>query len=127
MENIKPYNNLNDWLVSTTFQTEHGEAKWDDLMKAYAEVQRRKQSRKLYLQSEKGKEYNRLKAKTFYERHKDEILEKRKNTYETNKDVILSRSKAYYETHKEQIKEKQKQKRQSLRQECKNATEKSNT
>lgn len=131
MENENLYNeneneiyNLNDWLVSTTFTTQHGNVKWEDLLKAYGEVKKRKEQRQLYLQSEKGKEYNRAKAKAFYQRHKDKILEKRKLQYDTDKDTLLNRSKAYYEAHKDDIKQKQKQKRKSMTQEWREATEK---
>ena len=87
-----------------------------ELVRAYEAEQRRKESRKAYLQTDKGKEYNRQKAKSFYERHKAEILEKRKTQYEENKDVILNRSKAYYEAHKDVIKQKHKEKRKTMSQ-----------
>ena len=105
-------------------ETQYGKVEIDDLVKVYEATQRRKEARKAYLQTEKGKEYNRQKAKAFYERHKAQILEKRKTQYEQDKDTILSRSKAYYEAHKDDIKQKHKEKRKSMTQQWSDATQK---
>ena len=77
---------LNDLLVSTKFQTEFGEATYHDMRRAFENEKRRNERRKAYFQTEAGKEYNRQKAKNFYQRHRDEILAKRKEQYQTKKE-----------------------------------------
>jgi len=85
--------------------------KLEDLLRLYEREQRYKENKKAFYASDEGKEYNRQKAKLFYQRHKEEILAKRKTRYETDSETLLNRAKAYYALHSDEINEKNKQKR----------------
>ena len=61
--------------------------------------------------AEAGKEYNRLKAKEYYARHKSDVLLKRKMEHEEKKEEHNARALAYYHANRETILEKKKAKR----------------
>ena len=70
--------------------TKYGEMTLEQLVD-YAEkwkamMEKQNNLRHKYNQTEKGKIQNRQRAKTYYEKHRDEILEKRKAAREKQKD-----------------------------------------
>lgn len=81
-------------------QTSFGQVELPVLVKLYEAQQKHFQARKEWLKTEEGKAYNRMKAKEFYARHKEEILAKRKALYEVKGDVLNERQKGYYRQRK---------------------------
>lgn len=71
--------------------TEFGEVSVDELARMYTLARHRalrSQAKRLeWLQTDDGKEYNRGRAKAYYQRHKEAILEKRKETYAAKKEL----------------------------------------
>lgn len=66
------------------------------LMKLYEARQKQNARKAEWAKTEEGKAYNRKKAKEYYERNKDKVLEKRKARYDTDRDTLLNRAKDYY-------------------------------
>lgn len=85
----------------------------DKLLHVYNNYQRRNEARNEWFKTEEGKAYNRLKAKEYYLRHKQTILEKRAKRYETDRDTLLNRAKDYYANHADEINMKNKTKREA--------------
>jgi|CryBogDrversion2_2_1035213.scaffolds.fasta_scaffold00654_4 hypothetical protein len=83
----------------------------DKLLHLYDLHKRNTDRRKAYLETEAGKEYNRLKAKEYYTRHKSEVLLKRKAEHEEKKETHNARALAYYHANREVILEKKREKR----------------
>jgi len=100
-------------LTNTVFTTNYGEATLPDLLKAFEMSQRQKEAKKAWLQTDEGKEYNRTKAKEYYNRHKDVVLEKRKERYEKDAPLLNERSMTYYTNNKEKILNRLKEKRKT--------------
>ena len=96
----------------TVVVTSYGEANIDALIKAYERVKKIDESRKAWLQTEKGKEMNRKKSKRFYENNKEKIKQKRAERYLDNHDAILTRQKEYYKKNAETINKKLREKKQ---------------
>lgn len=73
----------------STVATSFGDVPLETLVKRYeSEKQReaRKYEKRLaFLQTDAGKEWNRAKAKAYYEKHKTEVLAKRKDWYMINR------------------------------------------
>jgi len=73
----------------STATTSFGEVPIDVLVKRYENEKKRaakKYERRLtFLQSDEGKEWNREKAKAYYERNREKVLAKRKAAYEAKK------------------------------------------
>jgi hypothetical protein len=69
----------------STVPTSFGEIPLDVLVKRYENEKqrevRRYEKRLEFLQTDAGKEWNRVKAKAYYERNKAKVLAKRKATY----------------------------------------------
>lgn len=78
------------------------------LLKVYQKEQERKEKRRAYLQTEEGKEQNRIKSAIFYERNRERVLEKRKEKYEEEKDFYRARNRVYY-AKKKALEEQKKQ------------------
>ena len=95
------------------FTTNYGDATLPELLKAFETAQRHKEAKKAFLKTEEGKAYNRNKAKEYYNRHKDLVLEKRKEQYEKDSSLFNERSMAYYVNNKEMILNRLKEKRKS--------------
>jgi hypothetical protein len=73
----------------STVTTSFGEVPLDVLVKRY-ELEKKRDVKKYerriaYLQTDEGKEWNREKAKAYYERNKEKVLAKRKAMYEAKK------------------------------------------
>jgi hypothetical protein len=100
-------------LTNTVFTTNYGEATLPELLKAFEMSQRQKEAKKAWLQTDEGKEYNRIKAKEYYKRHKDVVLEKRKERYEKDAPLLNERSMTYYTNNKEKILNRLKEKRKT--------------
>ena len=95
------------------FTTNYGDATLPELLKAFETAQRHKEAKKAFLKTEEVKAYNRNKAKEYYNRHKDLVLEKRKEQYEKDSSLFNERSMAYYVNNKEKILNRLKEKRKS--------------
>lgn len=100
-------------LKNTVFSTNYGDATLPDLLMAYEISQKRKEAKKAWLQTDEGKEYNRNKAKQYYNRHKELVLEKRKERYEKDAPLLNERSMTYYTNNKEKILNRLKEKRKA--------------
>ena len=74
----------------SSIQTDLGTVSLDELVRVYVlhkkASQRHQEARLKFLQTEKGKEFNRSRAKAYYEKHKDTVLEKRKAYYQKKKE-----------------------------------------
>ena len=73
----------------STATTEFGEVSLDVLVKRY-ELEKKREAKKyerrlIFLQTDEGKEWNRMNAKQYYERNKATVLAKRKAAYEAKK------------------------------------------
>ncbi len=95
------------------FTTAYGEATIQDLLTAYEKKKRYEAAKKEWMKTDAGKEYNRKKAKDYYERHKTEILAKRTARYETDKETLIERAKQYYALHTEECIEKNRLRREA--------------
>ena len=95
------------------FTTNYGDATLPELLKAVETAQRHKEAKKAWLLTDEGKEYNRIKAKEYYNRHKEKVLEKRKERYERDAPLLNERSMTYYTNNKEKILNRLKEKRKS--------------
>lgn len=78
----------------STATTEFGEVPIDVLVKRY-ESEKKREARKYekrlaFLQTDAGKEWNRAKAKLYYEKHKAEVLARRKDWYKHKKATTAS-------------------------------------
>lgn len=83
------------------------------VMKVYNAYKRRNAERSEWYKTEEGKEYNRQKAREYYLRHKDLILEKRAKRYEEDRNTLLDRAKEYYKVNAEEINAKARAKREA--------------
>lgn len=101
--------------LKSPVQTAFGEVAFEEVLRAYEKTKQYAINKAEWLKTEEGKEYNRKKAKEYYERHKDKVLEKRANRYEQDRDTLLNRAKEYYLQHTEEVlqKNKERRKRQS--------------
>ncbi len=73
------------------------------VLKVFNDYKRRNEVRAEWFKTEEGKAYNRQKAKEYYLRHKDKVLEKRAKRYEEDKETLLERAKEYYKNHADEI------------------------
>jgi len=80
----------------------------EQLQKLWEREQRRREAQAEFAKTPEGKAYNNERARNFYARHKEEILQKRKAYYEKNKDKLITRMKTYYEAHKQEIRNRKK-------------------
>ena len=83
----------------------------DKLLHLYELHKRNTERRKTYLETDAGKEYNRQKAKEYYNRHKSDVLLKRKADHEEKKEEHNARALAYYHANRDAILEKKRAKR----------------
>lgn len=104
---------------NTPVQTAYGEVPLQKLLDAFEKTKQWQENKKVWLKTEAGKEYNRQKAKEYYQRHKDQVLAKRAIRYETDKDTLLTRAKEYYALHTEECKQKNKERRLAKKEEVK--------
>jgi hypothetical protein len=75
------------------------------LMKLYEARKRQNQQKLEWAKTERGKEYQKMKAKEYYQRNKEKVLEKRKARYEADRETLLNRAKEYYHTKVKPAKE----------------------
>lgn len=71
------------------------------LLAAYQKVQQEKEKRRAYLQTEEGKEKNRIRAAIYYDRHREQVLEKRHQRYQENQEELKQKSRDYARKKKE--------------------------
>ena len=74
-----------------TIQTESGAIPVEDLVRVYEQYrrnnQRNQERRRQFLQTDEGKEYNRDRARAYYDKNKKAILEKKKEQYAAKKEL----------------------------------------
>lgn len=75
----------------------------EQVLKVFNDYKRRNAERSEWFKTEEGKAYNRQKAKEYYLRHKEKVLEKRAKRYEEDRDTLLNRAKEYYANHADEI------------------------
>ena len=85
----------------------------EKLLRVYNNYQKQIDKRQEWFKTDAGKEYNRLKAKEYYNRNKNKILEKRAKRYEEDRDTLLTRAKEYYAEHSDEIKQKRELKKEN--------------
>ena len=77
--------------MNTSYKTEYGDVSVEDLVRIYNSHRRNalkhQERRSEFLQTDEGKEYNRVRAKAYYQAHKADILAKRKQQYEERKNA----------------------------------------
>ena len=95
----------------TPVQTSYGEVPLQTLLDAFEKKKQYEQAKKEWLKTDAGKEYQRKKAKDYYNRHRDQVLAKRAARYEKDSETLINRAKEYYAAHSEECKEKNKQRR----------------
>ena len=75
----------------STVNTQFGNVSVDELVRVYQNhkqsIQKAVERRRDWLQTDQGKQYNRDRAKSYYERNKEAILEKRKTMYADKKEL----------------------------------------
>lgn len=87
----------------------------DELMKLYQREQAKKEAKRAWMQTEEGKAYNRQKAKEFYERNREKVLQQRKEYYEKNLEMMRERNKIAHQKWKEEHPDLYEARRQRLR------------
>lgn len=68
----------------------------DLAVKRYNESPKRKKVQARYINSEKGREASRKNTKIYYDRHREEILQKKKDMYNQNKEYFKQKRHEYY-------------------------------
>lgn len=96
---------------NTPVQTAYGQVPLQKLLDAFEKKKQYEQNKLEWMKTDAGREYNRQKAREYYQRHKEQVLAKRAARYETDKETLLTRAKEYYALHTEECKEKNKQRR----------------
>lgn len=99
--------------MDAKIQTAYGEVPLQALLNAYEKKKQYEANKKNWLKTDAGREYNRQKAKEYYDKHKDQILAKRASRYETDKELLIERAKQYYSLHSEECIEKNRQRREA--------------
>ena len=102
--------------MDTKIQTAYGEVPLQALLDAYEKKKQYEQNKKEWLKTEAGKEYQRKKAKEYYEKNRDKVLAKRAARYEKDHDELLNRVKNYYQAHSEECRERNRQYREKIAQ-----------
>ena len=92
--------------MDSKIQTAYGEVSLQTLLNAFEKKKQYEETKKEWLKTDAGKEYQRKKAKQYYEKHREEVLAKRAARYEKDHDELLNRAKEYYHTHTEKCKER---------------------
>ena len=73
----------------SSVQTDLGTVSIDELVRVYIlhknANKRHQEARAKFFQTDEGKQYNRDRSKSYYERHKETVLEKRKAAYQKKK------------------------------------------
>ena len=89
----------------------------EDLVKAYEELQARKEKKKEYYQREDVKKRECEKQKKFYAANRERILARQNGYYqdEEKKERIRERNKAWYLANREKILERERAKREAKR------------
>lgn len=88
----------------------------EQLLAMYEKVKAKAAAKKAWLQTEEGKEYNRMKARQHYERHREKVLESRRLYYEANKDMMRERNRIAHQKWREQHPEKYAEQRERAKQ-----------
>lgn len=102
---------------NTPVQTAYGQVPFQKLLDAFEKKKQYEQNKKEWLQTDAGKEYQRKKAKEYYERHREEVLAKRAARYKVEHEELLNRAKEYYHSHNEECRERNRKYREKAKQE----------
>lgn len=97
---------------TTPVATSYGEVPLQTLLDAFEKKKQYEQAKKDWLKTDAGKEYQRKKAKEYYNRHREQVLAKRASRYEKDHETLLNRAKEYYANHTEECKAKNKLRRE---------------
>lgn len=98
--------------TTTPVTTQFGDVPLAALILAYEQKKQKMHDRNEWFKTDAGKAYNRMKAKQYYDKHKEEVLAKRAARYDTNGDIIRLRANEYYHKNSEAIKRKNKEKKE---------------
>lgn len=93
---------------TTLIQTSYGTVPLASVLHAYEQKKKHSAIQSLKQKTPEGKAYSRLKAKEYYQRHKDKVLAKRAARYETDAETLKTRCREYYHTHTEECKDRMK-------------------
>jgi hypothetical protein len=96
---------------NTPVTTQFGNVPLSALILAYEQKKQKIQVRNEWFKTDAGKEYNRMKAKQYYDKHKETVLAKRAVRYEAEGDALRTRANEYYHRNSETIKKKNKEKK----------------
>jgi hypothetical protein len=91
--------------------TQFGTVPLSALILAYEQKKQKIQARNDWFKTDAGKEYNRMKAKQYYDKHKEAVLAKRAIRYEAEGETLRTRANDYYHRNSEAIKKKNREKR----------------
>jgi hypothetical protein len=92
-------------------KTQFGEVALAELVRAYEQKKQKINERNEWFKTDAGKEYNRMKAKQYYERNKEKVLAKRMERYDKDGETLRNRSLEYYHKNSEAIKKKNQEKK----------------
>jgi hypothetical protein len=85
-------------VVNTTY----GQVPLDELVKAYEQKKKSNDAKLEWYKTEEGKQYNRKKAKEYYERNKEKVLAKAAERYKADPEKHLNRIREYQAKKKEE-------------------------
>jgi hypothetical protein len=85
-------------VVTTTY----GQVPLEELVKAYEQKKKITDAKLEWYKTDAGKEYNRRKAKEYYERNKEKVLAKAAERYKTDPEKHLNRIRSYQAKKKEE-------------------------
>lgn len=78
--------------MNSTITTSYGDVPLETLIRSFEREklanEKKAEKRLQYLQTDEGKEWNRSRAKAYYEKNKETIAEKRKEYYQQKKEII---------------------------------------
>jgi|LakMenEpi03Aug12_release.lakeMendotaPanAssembly.Ray.scaffolds.fasta_scaffold536640_2 hypothetical protein len=100
--------------METPVHTQFGEVPLADLVRAYEQKKQKINERNEWFKTDAGREYNRMKAKQYYDKNKEKILEKRMERYDKDGEALRKRSLEYYHKNSEVIKKKNKERREAV-------------
>lgn len=97
--------------TTTPVATQFGNVPLADLILAYEQKKQKIQVRNEWFKTDAGKDYNRRKAKEYYDKNKDKVLAKRAARYEVEGETLRTKANEYYHKNSEAIKKKNREKK----------------
>jgi hypothetical protein len=97
--------------MDSPVKTQFGEVPLADLVRAYEQKKQKLHERAEWFKTDAGREYNRMKAKQYYDKNKEKILAKRTERYDKDGETLRNRSLEYYHKNSEAIKKKNQEKK----------------